>query len=335
MGWARNAARYAAKAGQAIKGQSYTHVRTYARAATIAADSIGRGVARVASPAANATPAAAAVAALTAIAAGGIANVVMCDQTIKPDSQVPPRPLHYILRPDVDPRIDKSILIRYDPMEELRTGAAIVILPGGNYEDCCVKGEGQHVAAWLSSLGITAFVLRYRLLPEGHYWPAQLEDLETAMHMIRTNSEEWRVDKNRIGVIGFSAGGHLAAMNATTSKELVKPNLQILVYPTIDVTKPDWWPWRSAEGFPVPAESPHLLVTNATPPAFLAVSSEDGLCTAEENTQPYAERLQAAGVPFEHFIKSMGKHGHGTNGGWTTPCAEWLVQRGWAAKPSA
>lgn len=211
----------------------------------------------------------------------------------------------------------------------------MVIFPGGNYEEVCMSKEGHQVAVWLNSLGITAFVLRYRCLPEGHYWPAQLEDAELAMRLVRSNSTAWRVDRKRVGVIGFSAGGHLAAMIANSEDALVRPDLQILVYPAIDTTKPAWWPWRADQGFPPPEDSPHLFAGQSSPPAFLAVSTEDGLCTAEENTQPYADRLRAIGVPVEHFVKPMGKHGHGLNGGWSDACAAWLGGRGWSAAGAA
>ncbi|CAK0891267.1 unnamed protein product, partial [Prorocentrum cordatum] len=93
---------------------------------------------------------------------------------------LPPRPVPRALRPELDPRVDPSMLMRFDPPEHLRTGAAFVVLPGGNYEKCSMLNEGQKVAVWLNSLGITAFVLRYRCIPEGHYWPAPMEDLELA-----------------------------------------------------------------------------------------------------------------------------------------------------------
>jgi len=246
-----------------------------------------------------------------------------------PRTALPPRPVQHVLRPDVDPRIDASVMIRFDPPEHLRTGAAIIVVPGGNYEQCCMGKEGHQVAVWLNGLGVTAIVLRYRLLPEGHYWPAQLEDLELALRLVRGNATAWRVDRSRVGVIGFSAGGHLAGVAATSGDSSVRPNAQILVYPCIDTTKPDWWPWTTAEGFPPGEDSVHLRVTPEAPPAFLAVSTEDGLCTAEDNTEPYAAKLRAAGVPVEHVVRPMGKHGHGIRGGWTESCEAWLGRLGW------
>jgi len=261
-------------------------------------------------------------------------KAVHCDTALGgPGSKatlLPQRPVHYVLRPDVDPRIDASVLIRFDPPEHLRTGAAFVVLPGGNYENCSMNKEGQKVAVWLNSLGITAFVLRYRLVPEGHYWPAQFEDLEMAIRQIRSHATAWQIDHHRIGVLGFSAGGHLGGFAANVCPPFTRPDLQILVYPCIDVTKPEWWPWKSTEGFPPPEDSVHLRLTRDAPPAFLAVSSEDGLCTAEENTEPYAAKLREMGVPVEHYVRPMGKHGHVLKGGWTEACEAWLQLRGWA-----
>jgi len=268
------------------------------------------------------------------VAGLGAASSSHCEVGIGDKTQLPPRPAHHILRPDVDPRLDGSMMIRFDPPEQLRSGAAIIILPGGNYEQLSLKEEGHQVAVWLSNLGITAIVLKYRLIPEGHYWPAQLEDLELAMRTVRTNATAWRIDRKRVGVLGFSAGGHLAGAAAVCKDASVRPDAQILVYPTIDVSKPDWWPWKAKEGFPPPEESVHLHVCSDVPPAFLAVSTEDRICTAEDNTEPYATRLQAAGVAVEHFVKAMGKHGHGLKGGWTEPCEHWLKRLGWTCNTS-
>jgi acetyl esterase/lipase len=245
---------------------------------------------------------------------------------------LPSPPKHHILRPHLDARVDKTVLVQYDPPPgSARTGAAVVICPGGNYEKLA-NHEGQHVAAWLAQLGIVSFVLRYRLISEGYYWPAQLQDIELAIAEIRRNSEEWKVDVDKIGVMGFSAGGHLASYAATRSASPWRPNAQILVYPTIDCTKPDWWPWNAKEGFPPASESTHLDVSSSTPPAFLVCSTEDGICDAHENTDVYAEKLKAVGVPFEYVKKPMGKHGHGLKGDWKNQCANWLQNLGWAVK---
>eukprot|EP00928_Gymnodinium_smaydae_P051488 TRINITY_DN35038_c0_g1_i1.p1 TRINITY_DN35038_c0_g1~~TRINITY_DN35038_c0_g1_i1.p1 ORF type:complete len:362 (-),score=77.21 TRINITY_DN35038_c0_g1_i1:93-1127(-) len=274
--------------------------------------------------------------AASVVAAAGGASLRCEDRRVAASAaaastSLPPRPVCQALRPEVDPRIDASAIIRFDPLEHLRTGAAIIVLPGGNYEELAMKHEGHQVAVWLNSLGITAIVLRYRLLPEGHYWPAQLEDLSLTMKIVRDAASEWRIDADRVGVLGFSAGGHLAGSAAVARDAVVRPNAQILVYPCIDVTKPEWWPWTTKEGFPPPEASVHLQAGAHAPAAFLAVSTEDGLCTAEDNTEPYAQKLRDCGVPVEHLVQPMGKHGHGLKGGWTETCEAWLVRLGWAA----
>lgn len=257
-----------------------------------------------------------------------------CWCQVKQEEALPPPPKHHILRPHLDPRIDQTLLIRYDPPAGIRrTGAAVVICPGGNYENLA-NHEGQPVAQWLARLGIVSFVLRYRLISEGYYWPSQLQDLELAIADIRRNAEAWQVEAGKIGVIGFSAGGHLASYAATRSALPWRPNAQILVYPTIDTTKPDYWPWKAEEGFPPAFESTHIDVPSNAPPAFLVCSTEDGLCEAHENTDVFAEKLTAAGVPFEYVKKAMGKHGHGLKGGWQAQCEDWLRKLGWAIKDS-
>eukprot|EP00931_Biecheleriopsis_adriatica_P044989 TRINITY_DN25784_c0_g1_i1.p1 TRINITY_DN25784_c0_g1~~TRINITY_DN25784_c0_g1_i1.p1 ORF type:complete len:318 (-),score=27.75 TRINITY_DN25784_c0_g1_i1:69-1022(-) len=258
----------------------------------------------------------------------GTSNWVFCETQRSEIFPSPPK--HHVLRPHMDPRVDQAVLVRYDPPPDIaRTGAAVVICPGGNYESCA-QHEGQPVAVWLAQLGIVAFVLRYRLISEGHYWPAQLEDLELAMADIRKNADAWRVDPKKIGVMGFSAGGHLASYAATRSAAPWRPDAQILVYPCIDTTKPESWPWQTHEGFPSSADSTHLSISSGTPPAFLVCSTEDGLCDAHENTDVFARGLQAAGVPYEYVKKAMGKHGHGLKGGWLSQCTAWLQKLGWA-----
>jgi len=259
----------------------------------------------------------------------GAAGFRVHNDVQSPAEVPPPKPFVYVLRPDLDPRLDASTLTRYDPPAHLRTGAAVVIMPGGNY-DFCSAIESQPVAVWFNSLGITGFVLRYRCVSEGHYWPAQWEDYKAAFRLICKNATEWQIDRNRIGVIGFSAGGHLAGMAATTQDPSLRPNAHILVYPSIDVKKPDHWYWKVEEGYPGEEDSLHLRVTSSVPPAFLTVSTEDVVCVAEEQTDPYAAALKAAGVPFEYFKKPMGNHGHALKGGWTAACEKWLVNLGWA-----
>merc|ERR1711972_322222 len=101
--------------------------------------------------------------------------------------------------------------VRYDPDPAHKSGAIIMVIPGGNYDESGIDGgEGQFIAHWLVELGITAIVLQYRCVSTGHYWPAQLEDWEECARAVKRDAGSWGCDPDRIGVIGFSAGGHLA-----------------------------------------------------------------------------------------------------------------------------
>src|SRR5438552_12245469 len=138
---------------------------------------------------------------------------------------------------------DIPTLTPYFAPKEKATGAAIIVCPGGGYDHLAAH-EGAPVAEWLNSIGITAFVLKYRLGPRYHH-PAPLQDAARAIRTIRAHAAEWKIDPERIGILGFSAGGHLAATIAThfdsgkrdasdpVERVSSRPNLAILVYPVI------------------------------------------------------------------------------------------------------
>lgn len=252
------------------------------------------------------------------------------------ESAAPPSS-HYLLRPNVDPRLDQSIFVRYDPPEVKKTGALFVVFPGGNYDECDVYcGEGQPVAQWLTTLGITAVVLRYRVISQGHYWPAQFEDWLTCAEAVFGNAKEWGCDPARVGVIGFSAGGHLASHAALNSPENLRPALQVLIYPAIDPLSPreggDIDPWSPTNGYPPPESACNLYVKPGSPPAFLASMICDQYCPPEENTKVYAEALQKHGVPHLSVTNDEDEHGCGLQDWWTEPCTQWLVEKGWATQ---
>mmetsp|Transcript_101256 Transcript_101256/g.253833 ORF Transcript_101256/g.253833 Transcript_101256/m.253833 type:complete len:370 (+) Transcript_101256:85-1194(+) len=249
----------------------------------------------------------------------------------------PPPATHYVLRPWADPRVDQAIYVRYDPKPSKKTGAIIIVIPGGNYDESAVFcGEGQPVAQWLAGLGITAVVLQYRCVSEGHYWPAQYEDWADCARAVVGQAASWGCDPHRVGVIGFSAGGHLAtyaALKAPTAE--LAPKLQILVYPSIDTLTPhedgDIDPWYAEKGYPPQETSGHLLVGRTAPPAFLAGIIGDKYCPAKENTDIYAQALKEHGVPYEYVTSEEDEHGCGLQEWWTAPCAAWLVEQGWAS----
>lgn len=252
---------------------------------------------------------------------------------MKDTNRAPPRPVHYVLRPDSDSRLDKSVYVRYDPHPEHKTGAIIIVIPGGAYDDTGLGwDEAQDTTQWLIGLGITAVLLVYRAVSEGHYWPSQFDDWKACAEIVREKAGDWGCDPNRIGVLGFSAGGHLAAYAAVCAEAHIRPKLQVLVYPCIDTLSPEERAWRAEQGYPAKEDSPHLYVSASTPPAFLAGIDDDYDCPVAENTEVYAEALDKFGVPYE-YIKSgdIGlEHGCSCHEFWTLPCAAWLQKQHWA-----
>ncbi len=173
---------------------------------------------------------------------------------------------------------------------------AVLIFPGGGYRFCSDR-EAEPVAMAYLGAGYHAFILRYTVGPES-VWPVPLEDAEKAMELIRGRSEEWAVDSDRIAVIGFSAGGHLAAAVSTIGKN--KPNATILGYPCILNDR--------CSRLCTPKPGLDDKVTSETPPAFLFTTSDDKVVPAG-NTLAFIEALDEAGVPYEAHIFRSGSHG--------------------------
>lgn len=228
------------------------------------------------------------------------------------------------------------------------TGAAMIVCPGGCYA-FHAGGEGKPIADWFASQGVTAFVLRYRLGPKYHH-PVELGDAQRAIRLVRSHAAEWKLDPKQIGIIGFSAGGHLASTAAThfdkgdpkatdrVDRVSSRPDLQILVYPVITMGPGGHGESRFhlLGGFPneklVEELSNEKHVTRQTPPAFLVHSTADTLVPVG-NSDEYAKSLKAAGVPYEYVRGEMGGHGFGLQG-WTAQCAAWLTTQGFV-KPAA
>lgn len=226
------------------------------------------------------------------------------------------------------------------------TGAAILVLPGGGYGHLSDIKEGSAVAEWLNSLGISAFVLRYRLgLKYGQ--PNQLLDAARALRTIRARAKEWNLDEKRIGILGFSAGGHLASTLSThfdsgksdaedgIERFSSRPDLQILIYPVVTMGEfTHQGSKKNLLGENPPAEliqkfSNELQVTKDTPPAFLVHTMTDTAVPVENSLQ-FVAALRKNGVPFELHLYEQGPHGFGlapTNSylnSWTERCADWL-----------
>ena len=229
------------------------------------------------------------------------------------------------------------------------TGAALVICPGGGYGGLA-EHEGEGYARFFNVHGITAFVLAYRLGSHGYHYPAMFLDVTRALRYVRAHAADWGVDPHRIGVVGSSAGGHLASTLLThfdsgkpgdpdpIERESSRPDLGILCYPVITMG-PDTHEGSKANLFgPSPAPglvtllSNELQVTSATPPCFLFHTWEDNAVKVE-NSLMFASALRAHGVPFDLHIYQHGGHGMGLGGPWDQPeklhpwahdCIYWL-----------
>lgn len=223
----------------------------------------------------------------------------------------------------------------------------MLVLPGGGYARQA-DHEAEPVAEWLADLGIHAFVLRYRVAPDRH--PAPLEDAKQAMLHIRSGAHGLAVDPGRVGVLGFSAGGHLAATLstavATGSTDLdvpaSVPDLTVLCYPVVSYTQEVHQ--GSVDNLLGDAPSPDLLaemsaelrVTAATPPAFLWHTADDAAVPVSHSFR-YTAALLSAGVPAELHVFPKGRHGLGLADEepgadqWPTLCAGWLDRAGWTA----
>jgi acetyl esterase/lipase len=232
---------------------------------------------------------------------------------------------------------------------------AAVICPGGGYGSLSMESEGYRYAEWLSSLGVTSFVLKYRVRDYGH--PAPLQDVLRAVRLIRARASEFGVDPRRIGVVGSSAGGHLAATAGTlfdspvgrTGAELdrvsARPDFLLLIYPVILMSgAASHAGSREALLGSKPAPelvrmmSPDLQVSPSTPPTFLVHTQADSIVPVD-NSMAFFQALTRAGVPAELHVFDQGEHGQGMNyapgpaAGWPKRAQEWLLSRGLLDSP--
>jgi len=231
------------------------------------------------------------------------------------------------------------------------TGTAVIICPGGAYHHVTIVREGEDAAARLSASGISAFVLKYRLKEFGH--PAPLQDVLRAIRIVRSRAEEFGIRPDRIGVLGFSAGGHLAATAATLFDDPVgktgapldatnaRPDFAALIYPVITMTDPPGHAdsRRNLLGDNRDASllrhlSPNLQVTARTPPTFLVHTTED-TSVPLENSLAFYEALRRAGVPAEMHLYARGAHGFaldeglGTASLWFDRLRDWMAANDW------
>ena len=246
---------------------------------------------------------------------------------------------------------DVPALTAYLPRTMTASTPAVIVCPGGAYARLASNHEGRQVAGYLNSLGIAAFVLRYRLGPRYHH-PIELGDAKRAIRTLRFRAAEWRIDPARIGIMGFSAGGHLA-MSASTmfdagdprAADVVdrvgsRPDFAVLAYPVISMTAP--WTHQGSKKNLLGDDpdaglakqlSGEFAVTKDTPPTFVFQTNEDAVVPAENSLQ-YFLALRKAGVAAEMHLFEKGPHGVGLANDapalspWSVLLATWLRGRG-------
>jgi len=219
-------------------------------------------------------------------------------------------------RTDFVTKISEPRMYFYPAEKEKSIGAAVLICPGGAYIGVSVIKEGEEIAKWFNELGVTAFVLYYRM-PNGHS-DIPLKDAQAALKIIRKSAQKWNLDKNKIGIMGFSAGGHLASTVGTHFKSKIqRPDFMILGYPVVTMNK-EFTHSGSRENLlgknptdrMVKRYSNELQVTKKTPPTFI-VHAVDDKTVPIANSEQLLKALQAKGVPAEFHTFEVGGHGFG------------------------
>jgi acetyl esterase/lipase len=216
------------------------------------------------------------------------------------------------------------------------TGTTVLVCPGGGYNILAWDLEGTEVCDWLNSIGVNAALLKYRVprRPGREPHAAPLQDAQRALGILRQRAAEWKIAPDRIGILGFSAGGNLAAFASTNSdtrtydaideadKLSCRPDFTILIYPAYLIPK-------DAKDLTL---APEIKVTAQTPPAFIAMTQDDPIHV--ENAHAYALALKAVKVPAEAHIYPNGGHGYGLRPGpgtvttWPARAEEWMRARG-------
>jgi len=254
---------------------------------------------------------------------------------------------------------DVPTLSVFPPQDGHGNGSAILIFPGGAYMGLASNLEGREVADWFAARGFTAFVLKYRL-GKKYLLPVPLVDARRAVQLVRARARDYHVNPNRIGVIGFSAGGHLAALSSTEfvagnpdaedaiERESSRPDFAVLGYPWIGGVSPNKAHLTYCVLVDVmdhcealqKAYSPDLYVTKETPATFIYHTTDDGTVPVEQAIR-YYEALLGAGVSVEMHIFAHGAHGSGLGSGdaaldqWPGLLETWLRGRGLMTREDA
>ena len=229
--------------------------------------------------------------------------------------------------------VTKPTLTIFQPAAEKNTGTAVVIAPGGGYHILAWDLEGEEVAAWLNSIGVTGIILKYRVprrpgSPQDAPPKEALMDAQRSLSLVRHRAKEWGINPQRIGILGFSAGGHLTAWTATNfdrrayqpldevDRVSCRPDFAVLIYPAYLQVK-------NKENL-----APEIRASKESPPMFFAHAGDDGV--RAENSIALCLALRKAGVPAELHLYTTGGHGFGLRptgkpcASWPQRCAEWL-----------
>lgn len=238
--------------------------------------------------------------------------------------------------------VTKPTLTVYRPAKVADTGAAMLICPGGGYHNLGWDVEGEEVAAWLNSIGVTGIILKYRCPRrtgdvKGEPPLGPLKDAQRAVSLVRSKAKEWGIDPRQIGMVGFSAGGHLVGATAT--------NFEQRSYEPIDdidkvSCRPDFAIMLYSGYFKVnDALSPTIRVVAGTPPLFLVHATDDPVSEVDHSVTMYLA-MKRAGVPAEIHIYATGGHGFAVRkvdhpcSAWTQSCVDWLRKQGFL-KPNS
>lgn len=241
--------------------------------------------------------------------------------------------------------VTKPTMTVFRPASDKNTGTAILICPGGGYWNLAWDLEGEEIAAWFNTVGVTAVVLKYRVprrpdQPEALPAPGPLLDAQRAVSLVRSRATEWGIDPNRIGIVGFSAGGHLAVTTAThfdrraytpideIDQASCRPDFAVAVYPGYLIEQ------RPA-GVEMNKDvlAPYIRIPTGTPPVLLVHASDDPVAGAENSVVMYLA-LKRAKVPTELHVYARGGHGFGVRKGslagssWPDRCVAWLQDQG-------
>jgi acetyl esterase/lipase len=247
---------------------------------------------------------------------------------------------------------DEPTLYLWQPTADApMTKTAVIICPGGGYGHLAIDKEGHDFAKWFNSFGVTALVLRYRHHGTGHMHPIPMQDGQRAVRTVRARAAEWNIDPDKIGAMGFSAGGHLASTLGThfdagdaaaadpIDRVSSRPDFLILCYPVITMTADymhkgsrDNLIGRDADPELARSMSSELQVTHETPPTFIFQTDADAAVPAENSVAFYLA-LRKAHVPAELHVYQSGGHGAGFaknipgTDDWPARCNEWLQVR--------